>query len=111
MTPVLMLDAGDSVVFQLTGKPTFGDYFHVARTAAQDINAVAGQYIYSALSHIAGQHEFDALFGQCLGDIRFTAASGRGSNLFFRCYFFLVVNGEYSKVFTVSEVFVNLILV
>ena len=76
MAAVLMLRAGDSGIIEIAGKPAFHDIFHAARAAAQNINAVAIQYINSSLSHVSGQHEFDALLGKCLGDIGFAATTG-----------------------------------
>ncbi|MCK7468200.1 MAG: hypothetical protein MZU91_08805 [Desulfosudis oleivorans] len=56
MATMFMLSAGDSGIFQVAGKPAFRDIFHITGTAAQNLDSVAVQNIYGALSHVAGQH-------------------------------------------------------
>ena len=74
MAAMFMLGAGQSRIFQIARKPFFRDGFDFTRAAAQYINAVAVQYMNCPLAHVAGQHQFDALLGQCLGNIGFAAA-------------------------------------
>jgi hypothetical protein len=110
MAAMFMMGAGKPRILEVACKPFFRHGFHLTRTAAQDVNAVTVQHINRALPHIAGQHELNAFFRECLRNIRFAATSGGRGHLFL-CYDFIpVVYSEYRKVVTVSEVFVNFIV-
>jgi len=108
---VLMLCAGNPRIPQFAGKPAFRDSFHVTGAAAQDIDAMAVQHVYGTLSHVSGQHQSDAFFGKGLGNIGFAAATGRRGDLFFQNDFLSIINCKNREILTVSEVFVNLVVV
>jgi hypothetical protein len=110
MTSVLMLSAGDSGIVQIACQPTFGNIFYITGTTPQNLDALAVQDIYCPLSHIPCQQEFHAHFCKCLGDIRFAAATGGRCDLFLREDLVFVINSEHRETFTVSKVFINLIL-
>lgn len=110
MTTVLMLSARDAGIIQIAGEPTFSNIFYVTGTSPQNIDSMTVQDVHGPLPHVSRQHELHAHLCQCQGDVRFTTATGRRCDRFLRQDFFLVINGEYGEIFTVSKVLIYLIL-
>jgi CelD/BcsL family acetyltransferase involved in cellulose biosynthesis len=103
--------AAFSGIRQRIAEPAQSNFSDIAGAASQNLDSGTVQYVDGAVTHIARKHERDAHFREDRSNIRFTAAALRGAHKILPNNFFAaIVHCEYCKIFTMSEVAVNLVL-
>ena len=103
--------AGIARVRKRPFKPSERCYPDVAGASAHNLDTGTVQYIHSALSHIAGKHDLDTIFRKNLRDIGFASAACRGlDSNFINNRSAGVIDGYDSKILTMAEMVINLIL-